>query len=223
MNSNKYSLHKSEELFSKKEKKTMANFIALQITRTKTYRTFIKKLIYLTIRDDLHKMPKEAFVQEIFEKNMEKQAIIAQAISMGESEVIGNIMSSLIKRYWVIGINETSESLYTSDNPVAYKFMNNTYYNAHNLFNGFLHSDLLVYPLNYKIILLMYNSKHEEKCIKLNKNQIELFNTFQVKCSTRQLYSIDSNFNIAEKIIRKTGEQYKSKAMNSFMVRVSKK
>ncbi len=222
MDDNKYCLHKHNKLFNKIEKKIMANFIALQITRTKMFRTLLKRVIYLKIRDQVNQIPKEEIIEEVFEKNMEKEAAVVQAMFMGRPEIIGYIMGILIKRYWVIGINETSELLYTSDNPVAYKLMTNTDYNAYNLFVGFVNSDLIVYPLNSKTILIMYNKKHEEKCVKLNKNQIKLFNTFQVKCSTRQLYSKDNNFNLAKKILKKTGKQYKSRAMSDFKVRLSK-
>lgn len=217
----KYSLHKNGKLFNDQEKKIIANLIALQITRTKAYRVFIKKMIYLQIRNQLNEIPEKDFVPEIFEKNMEKQAAIVQGACMSMPEYIGMIMKDLINRYWVVGINETYEELYTSDNPVVYKFLNNKY-DAYNLFNGFLGTDLISYPLNNRIVIMMYKKEHQEKCIRLNKGYIKSLNILQVKCSTRQIYSINNNFNVAKKVLKNTGIKYESKSMNLFMVREHK-
>ena len=202
--------YKKKEFFSYKEKRKMANFIALQIIRTKEFRLFQSEILSILLQNKVKKAcPEELdnYRNEGLKDDIKKFESMQQAAFMGRPEYLKEIMNPLFQRFWAIGINKTSKSLYTSDNPVAYYSREKAYrYKVRFL----VQSDLVAYPLNGKFILLMYKKQPKDNCIMLYEDSIKFYNELQVKCSTRQVFSKDNDFVIAKNIMNKYGDQYRS-------------
>ena len=144
---------------------------------------------------------------------------------MWDPEFVSRIAVVLYHRIWIVGVNDTSIPLYTSDTPVVLQ--------AHKQRENFIPDPSkgpafskaidvvieskrpgiesegveLVFPLSPKCALIILESKHfkyleknQGKRYSLQPADIIRLNSLQVLESNRQVYSVSSDFGLAEKL-----------------------
>lgn len=119
---------------------------------------------------------------------------ISNILDQGDDSEISKILSSHI---WLFGVNSTSISLCTSDNPIVIK--------PHEDFGTGLasHGVQVVYPISSKHLLIMFESNfwnklksYDRMSITMSENDVKLYNKLQANQCYRQTYSSDKNFEL---------------------------
>lgn len=200
---------------SETEKVFMALFVAIQVIRTKSFRTmlgdtiakFYQTFAYKSQMNSENALPKEAFEVEAnsdFVKLQHSNMILDEEMAMEMAETLCN-------HIWIIYVNKTDYPFYTSDNPVAtipHKF------DKYMSYGGFASEGVeIVFPISSKLLLAMYEREtykdrlQDRKYVVLSsKEQINYFNCQQVYHSYRCVFSGKDNFEIAEKICKENPE-----------------
>lgn len=119
---------------------------------------------------------------------------ISKILDQGSDSEISKILSSYI---WLFGVNSTSISLWTSDNPIAIK--------PHEDFGTGLSSSgvQVAYPISSKHLLIMFEPSFWNKLknfdgmsIILSENDVKSYNKLQAIQCYRQTYSSKKNFEL---------------------------
>lgn len=189
-------------VLSKKEKMSFACFIATQEIRTREFRELIKDLLrQLTKKLSKKKLSKE-LEKQLKEAGTDKFIRSLQLKILMKS--IPELASILFRMKWVLLINRTNLSYWTSDHPV----------NRYNTIDlgpygnmGLLSPGIQVYcPLTSYVSLGVFDPivyrYFPEKYEITDKQNIVFLNHLQVKSSTRHLFSIDRDFSLAKKMIK---------------------
>ena len=193
------------------EKEFMSLFIAIQIIRTKTFRdtlsdTMQKMYQTLAYKMQMHEenaLPKDAFKVEVnkdFVKLQHSNMILDEEVAVQMAETLNN-------HIWVMYVNKTDCSFYTSDNPVAnipHKF------DKYRSYGGLKSEGIeIVFPITPKLMLAMYDRKRYDKvfsdrqfAILSTIEEVEYYNRVQVINSNRCVFSGQSNFGLAEKLCK---------------------
>ena len=206
---------KNCNICSETEKEFMSLFIAIQIIRTKSFRTNLgdtfaklyQTLAYKSQMNNENALPKEAFeveANEDFIKLQHSTMILDEEMAVGIAETLCN-------HIWVIYVNKTDYPFYTSDNPVATIPHKRDEYVS---YGGIASEGVeIVFPISPKLLLAMYEKEtykdkiQDRKYIVLSsKDQIDYYNCQQVYHSYRCVFSGKNNFNLAEQICKETPE-----------------
>ncbi|MEH2371453.1 DUF4238 domain-containing protein [Nostoc sp.] len=217
----KKNLFDSLGVLDKEAKKNFSAFLALQLVRTTMLRGQIRGMFQSL--DDLKKrmdqalfknkinIPKISFpcpknlsnsidFHDLIKVGIEEDSIaqhliyISNIIDQGSDSEISKILSSHI---WLFGVNSTSISLWTSDNPIAIK--------SHEDFGTGLssHGVQVVYPISSKHILIMFEPSFWNKLksfdgmsVTLSEEDIKSYNKLQEIQCYRQTYSSKKNFEL---------------------------
>lgn len=185
--------------FEQEEKSVISKFIFYQLIRTKEARTMIdhgsavleKELKLRGFTDEdlkakgLNYMPDDARLSQL-------------RIILNQTKAIEYI-KTLDSFFWMVAKNETNYCFYTSDNPI----------NQHINWEGGFNSKEIFYPLTPKIGLIILSQRGYERFSIYNnrilpvvkKDYVKSFNEDQVFYSGRQIFSIESDFLLAEKMI----------------------
>lgn len=136
-----------------------------------------------------------------------EMAPVDQAGSMF-GPMVPEIIEILHNHIWILGINETAQPFYTSDNPVVW--------DTHKEYPPGRGSGLasegieVAFPMTPKHILILRervffreNEQLDGSAIALDGDQVMYYNGFQVFESHRQLYCPDDDFSLAERICDK--------------------
>lgn len=138
----------------KRQKEALAIHLALQILRTLEFRNSYIELS--------KKVQKELFEAYLRWKKLDAEVEVsidddfvpaAHAKMMFSSELLEQLVPFLVDCIWMVGVNDTTQPLYTSDNPVIK--------NAHlaevaPLANGWLSPGVeIVFPLSSKLVLFL--------------------------------------------------------------------
>jgi hypothetical protein len=138
----------------------------------------------------------------------------AHAKMMFSSELLDQLVPFLVDCIWRVGVNDTTQPLYTSDNPVIK--------NAHlaevaPLANGWLSPGVeIVFPLSSKLVLFLegkelYRATKSQviqnigenldgNLVPLQADHVLHYNSLQVLHSYRQIYCESDNFSLARKV-----------------------
>jgi hypothetical protein len=202
-------------------KKKFSAFLALQLVRTNMLRRQIREMFQSL--DELKKRMDQALFknninnledifpspegsnnsipfQDLLKVGIEEDSIaqhlfyISDILDQGDDSEISKILSSHI---WLFGVNSTSISLWTSDNPIVIK--------PHEDFVTGLasHGVQVVYPISYKHLLMMFESNFWNKLnsyngmsILLSEEDVKSYNKLQANQCYRQTYSSEKNFEL---------------------------
>lgn len=203
------SLNDSPLLLSDNLKLKLSFYIALQALRTDEYRRMIEdvtsgmleKLANNYINNDSNKPSALEGVKikaDVFPNHTQMQHIAV----LGDIKFQESLSSIFLSKIWIIGYNDTSQPLYTSDHPLtlhAHKkdpFLGVGYDSPYTE---------LAFPINSKIVLKMIDRKsfgktmmrYENRLIKLNEENIKYYNSLQVRGASRQIYCEKDNFSLA--------------------------
>lgn len=204
---------KNCNICSEIEKEFMSLFIAIQIIRTKSFRTNLgdtfaklyQTLAYKSQMNNENALPKEAFEVEVNDDFVKLQ----HSTMILDEEMVEGIAETLFNHIWVIYVNKTDYPFYTSDNPVVTIPHKRDKYVSY----GGLASEgvEIIFPISPRLLLAMYeketynNKFHDRKYIVLSsKDRIDYYNCQQVYHSYRCIFSKKNNFNLAEQICKET-------------------
>ncbi len=196
------------QLISLQQRNKISCYLAKQIIRTMEHRKQIIELerkrndILLNIWAEHSGERKELYrikSPEGIEAKIHAQLIFSEKLNIGLSGALHN-------HIWIIGLNQTTLSFYTSDNPIAKRpHYNDPFFSM----SGYNSKGIeIVYPLSPNLILCMYEkscfaeySKNDGMTLNLtDERNIIYYNAFQVYSSNRFIYSVKDNFEFAKQV-----------------------
>lgn len=193
--------------FSIKEKEILSVMFAIQLMRTKTMREEYKDGIEKLTSQLFNKFIKDSDDEDV-EVNMDKEALKWQHVSMMLDPDYLETMSDILNSHiWIMLINKTSKSFYTSDNPIA-KIPNVIHPHKGNMGIGSEGMELL-FPITPNLIVGMYEKEYfrskmlDRSFVEINEPEvIDRFNSAQILSSYRCVFSKENSFELAEKLIK---------------------
>jgi hypothetical protein len=128
-----------------------------------------------------------------------------------KTEILEETAQTFANHIWVIGVNDTNNPLYTSDNPVTTS--------AHKVEDWRSHTGIaslgveVIFPLSPKYVLIMYErsyhhlAEYKDGTLSyLKQDNIRYYNSRQVYSSYRQVFSIAENFELVKEMLSKEPE-----------------
>lgn len=206
------------KICSETEKRNMALFIAIQITRTKSYRENLNSSLsqfHQALEHKLQIKNKNSPLKELFKPKIDDD-YVKSLHSMIILDVDNTIKSAdiLDNHVWVIYVNKTDTPFYTSDNPVVTIPHKKDKYLS---YSGLASEGVEVaFPISPQLMLAMYDKKMHENNIQdrqfialTDKNYIEYYNRQQVLQSYRCVFSVKNNFELAQELCNESPELQK--------------
>jgi hypothetical protein len=183
-----------------------AYFMAVQILRTPEFRRTLIELQEQTMAMMLEKW----YDQHVAENNLyikfdERYASLEHAQFLFSPRLRESIFQTLSEHIWIVGINRTTQPLYTSDTPVVKKaHIKDPYKSYAGL--GSLGIEI-AFPISPKYVLILcertaflHYGPRECGSLSLNLDNITHYNSLQVLQSYRQVYCSSQKFGLAEQI-----------------------
>jgi hypothetical protein len=199
---------------SLEQRADMSVFIAIQLLRTRAYRNLIveaaEKFVLALCADAV----KENFGEEALKylpkvTYKDKAAGLIQHKQIFDFARLDKVARVLRNHIWMIGINDTTHPLYTSDNPVVM----HTELKDQLIGVGIASPGIeIAFPLSSKRILLLadrmifcpHESAFDGLSRSLDPSNVEYYNSLQVIHSERQLFCEKPDFALAEDMIKKS-------------------
>lgn len=187
----------------------MSWLLALQFLRTKETRTHyleLRKKIYEQIAYETGrvKFPELGDPAEYIKVELKKDhEALEHAKLIFDMEMLEKIGRIFFEYIWVIGINKTAISLYTSDNPIV-----KHHHLKHPFYGGWSSPGVEVtFPLTPKHVLILWESEtvQENKqydCghIMLDEENVTFYNSLQVRHSIRNVFCSEDKFEFAKQM-----------------------
>lgn len=186
----------------------MAVFLTIQILRTKDMREQIiegERAFKQSVADTLVELNfpevKKGNVRIEYKKDFEA---FVQAQYIFDTENLEEMSKELCKMIWVVAVNKTSTPFYTSDNPVV---KDNHIKEVGK--RGWLSPGVEInFPLSPTRLLLIYERSHfnayeaaDSRFVEMtDPEEVAEFNRYQVIGSHRQIYSVNDDFVLADKM-----------------------
>jgi hypothetical protein len=164
----------------------------------------------------------QAFANRLIEKNYPEQpdikapichateegAAVKQYQDMFDPEGLHKLNMAFLNHIWIIGVNNSGQPLYTSDNPVVRQaHIDATQEGGMGILSKGIE---FLYPLSPQYILILRERSHfrsnetdENKTILLDNETIKRCNKLQIIQSSRQIFSPINKFDFAQKFCQK--------------------
>lgn len=191
------------------QKSAMAFFITIQFLRTREFRSFLMEFSEKAAKAVLDKLLKfrwpDRSPDEYQVQFNEKMAPLEQAKFMFKPAYLNKLVQDLSNHIWFVGINETTQPLYTSDSPVVRKG-----HKIHPIvsYEGLASEGIeIAFPITPKHILVLSERtffadyvKWDCSSVTLKAEGIKYYNSLQVFQSYRQIYCPSDKFTLAKRI-----------------------
>ena len=196
------------------DKSTLSFFVALQFLRTREFR--------LTIKDSLEQL--ETIVRnfippdkldEVYEdfRSLDDTTVRMHHLSlMFDREFINDLTRRMSHHILILGINQSQHRFYTSDNPMVRKA-----HKKHPVLRNIGVSSPgieIAMPLSSDYILIFLErryfaklARYDRKTVNLSGEQIEYYNSLQVRGCERQVYCAHDDFDVAREFCRQWPER----------------
>ncbi|WP_100406657.1 DUF4238 domain-containing protein [Bacillus solitudinis] len=200
-------LHVNEYQINEDEKSIVAKFMAFQHIRTRKFReesirvNTDAKNIYMD-QSPVH----PAFAHQLMYMDLE----LTDVYGKNASSYLDKITDTLLTNYdWILGKNNTSNYLYTSDSPFAMRESLQGVHNRKGVTGSVdytILSDEIYFPLTPRFIFLLFEKNSLPRHFKkdqlniLGSNEVINLNKAQVRRAFRQVFSTDGNFETADNI-----------------------
>ena len=183
-----------------------ASFMTVQILRTPEFRRTLIELQEQT----LAKMLDKWYDQNLAENNLyikfdERYASLEHAQFLFSPILREAIFQTLSKHIWMVGINRTTQPLYTSDTPVVRKAHIKDLYKSYAGL-GSLGIEI-AFPISPKYVLILcertaflHYAQRDCGSLSLNSDNVTHYNSLQVLQSYRQVYCSSHKFDLVEQI-----------------------
>lgn len=195
-------------ILSRREKRKLAFYIAIQIFRTKDFRELygeivekgVKALVDAEMRREVPELSSEDYKVEFKPGG----AAFEHGRMLFNEENWVRFTVLLNNHIWLIGINDSGRPLFTSDNPVV-----KHPHRKHPIlsYNGYGSPGIEVaFPLTPGCILIMYERSHFrhirrwDRKLTLLKDNVDFYNSLQVMHSSRHVYSPSDSFDLVERM-----------------------
>ena len=195
----------------------LAFYISMQIRRTRWFRNFIINIAeqveealgtmarYYTNKFGTVLKPDTSLLKYLA-SDKEGMAKNEQIQSMHSFRVMMEMIRILANHIWIIGVNQTPQTFYTSDHPIsAYPHLHHPIKSYSGLRSKGIE---IVFPLNSRYILSMCERSYHTnleildcKSMDIDANGVTYFNGFQVVQSNRWIYSNSDEFDLADEIL----------------------
>ena len=191
-------------------KREFIPFVALQLMRTREARdetVEIAQKVMQAMADIVAEDARNAGMEEtaIHVRLKEEYKPLLHAQTMFDPKMMALICGALDRHIWTVGMNESEHPFYASDHPVA----------RHAHFSDPIRSMAgidspgieIVFPLSSRYLLSMVHrtsfpdaAVHENSIVRLTDDNVTFYNDLQVSNSHRQIYCLNSDFALAERI-----------------------
>jgi hypothetical protein len=203
----------TKRIIKPRHKKTLSYFIGLQSTRTKEHRSLQKQMIEGSMEALISKTKQDDSDDEYLVEVDEAYVSLLQAMSMFNPHLQGQLTKVLLNHIWLLGVNNTTQPLYTSDHPIV-KMPHKKDPHQIQSYSGFASEGIeIALPLASKYILILCERtfhKHfvskDGQSIVLDSNGVTYYNSLQVSQSYRQVYCSSNSFVLAEEMCNKHPE-----------------
>ena len=195
----------------------IAFFCVLQDLRTKEYREktsqyftmLYKSVIKFKLKYENIDI-KESEIKVDFSKDQKK---LMHLKNLADFEFIHKLSEYLCAKKWFIGVNQTKEPFFTSDNPLIKKAHDDSILGG----IGYIsHKTEFAIPLSSKYILIMLcpiqlknltNLTHKNCLVQdLDENNVSYYNHLQVALSYNYIFSETNKFEMMDKYLKATPE-----------------
>jgi len=208
-------------IITKKQKRELSFFITIQFLRTKESRDataemskkFTEVIFNAFTENNFPEIPADLHPQVEIDKNDTK---LFHLQNLFNPEYVNSITKVLNNHIWILGINKSKQSLYTSDHPVV---KNGSIKSPFRSFEGLGSKGIeIAIPLTPNHILLIYEKTFfnelknlDRKIIDLNEDNVIYYNSLQVLQSYRQIYCSANDFNLVKDMCQENPNLGKSK------------
>ena len=202
------------EALSEKNMDYLSLYISIQLIRSKEFRNYIvemnekiplllMKKMALQKKDSQQLKFLNSIKLKVKNKNYEK---LLHAEFLMNEEFVLQIAKRLRSKIWVIAYNTSDTNLITSDNPVVrYGRLGEHGLNSKGI--------EIMFPISTKLIICIrdpeffwYDSDVHKHFVKLTKDEIEYYNSFQVLQSYRYVFSKQKEFQSVNEIMKRRPE-----------------
>jgi hypothetical protein len=188
----------------------VAYYLSLQFLRTKEFREKLVQIyergVMLIMRKALKNKVGKKFLDNVELRLKESRINLFHNQELLDTKSIEDISLILLGHIWFIAINETQTQFYTSDNPLVL----NGYMGNHGLKSKGIE---IIFPITPKLALVMrereffYNDLIlYNRFVNVSEEYVKYCNSLQVYQSYRYIFSKNSDFKIAEQILREHPE-----------------
>jgi len=191
------------------QKLAMAFFITIQILRTQEFRSLYTELVEKGAKAVLDKIVQvkmsDVSPDEYRVQFNQKTASLEQAKFMFNPAILNGLVQVLNNHIWIVGTNETTQPLYTSDSPVVKRaHKKHPFVSCSGLASEGIE---IAFPITPKHVLILcertlfrHYAKWDCKSMSLDADNVTYYNCLQVFQSYRQLYCPSNEFSLAEGI-----------------------
>jgi hypothetical protein len=178
------------------ERVWIASFIAIQLIRTKKYRTFLKNYLTKTAQDIMQTSPE----QERKQLQLMTSDGFAKSIHLNTFGDVAKLTRAIQNQKWILLVNGTAIPYWSSDNPVYPPYLAMPW-------SGMYTPVQMELPISPRLILMLSglrNSKFLPSKYEIKDNdKIRFLNSLQLCGSYRYVLACCNDFSEAKEIIRR--------------------
>jgi hypothetical protein len=194
-------------------RENLSVFITIQLLRTRAYRNLIVETAEKLARAITNEAIKEKFGEEALKyapkiEFKDKAAGLLQSKLIFDFDKIVEYAKMIRNHIWILGINNTGKSLYTSDNPVVMHSPLKDYLPAVGIASPGVE---IAFPLSSTRVLTvadrafygLQENAFDGKSRNLEAENVTYYNSLQVLGSERQIYCEQPDFDLVKDVIKK--------------------
>lgn len=206
---------KEKDRITEEDKKAFADFLVLQIDRTKEHREMSRQS-YSVMKEQLIEkgFTKQQLIYFGFELENPDLKDLHVEILRGD-EMRDTLREILENHIWILVENNTSQPFFTSDNPIA-KIANIK--DKHISYDGYASEGIeIIFPLNSKYLFVLCEREYF-KCLEKIENSkltitdienVNFYNSLEIIRSYRQVFSNKDRFEIIPELKKVNPESFK--------------
>jgi hypothetical protein len=198
---------KEKDKITEEDKKAFANFLVLQIDRTKEHREMSIQS-YSVMKEQLIEkgFTKQQLIDFGFDKeNPDPKDLHIESILLGD-KVRDTLAEILENHIWILLENNTNQPFFTSDNPVA-KIAN--IIDEYISYDGYASEGIeIIFPLNSKYLFVLCEREYFKNLEKIENSKLAItdienvnyYNSLEIIRSYRQVFSREDSFKIISEL-----------------------
>lgn len=206
---------KEKDKISEDDKKKFAEFLVLQIDRTKEHREMSIQSYSIVKKQLLEKgFTEKQLIDFGFEiKNPDPKDLHIESILAG-NEMRDTLSEILENHIWILIENNTNQPFFTSDNPIAKIANIKDEYISH---DGYASEGIeIIFPLNSKYLFVLCEREYfknleaieNSKLIISDIENVNYYNSLEIIRSYRQVFSSDNCFEIIPELKKVNPESF---------------
>jgi hypothetical protein len=207
---------KEKDKITEDDKNIFANFLVLQIDRTKEHREMSSQS-YSVVKEQLLEkgFTKQQLIDFGFDlENPDPKDLHIESILMGD-EIRDTLAEILVNHIWILVENNTNQPFFTSDNPIA-KIANIK--DEYISYDGYASEGIeIIFPLNSKYLLVLCEREYFKNLEKIENSKLTItdienvnyYNSLETIRSYRQVFSCENDFKIISDLKKVNPDSFK--------------